>query len=382
MSKRNLIKKSRSEQPAKKQAAPANTTKSPRRATPQSNLAEELTKAREDDFRSIANLAEMAGVTPAAIRKLEAGKGPVATLLAVFEALPFQVTGLAPGRTFAEQLQNRRLKKDMTLEQVAAKASLSLDAVLELENGGGTVQNLLRLLSVIAPKIRRRAPERAHWGADIKLDRDSRFTPDSFMQPIYDSFGEVDVDPCAHPLSPVVARCRFVLSNGDDGLRDRWSGRLAYVNPPFSRQLDWLRRAYEQWASGNVRTVLCLVPVRTDSEFFQSMVKTKAAEIFFIEGRVKFGSEAGKWQATPFSLMLVAFGATAQQKARLAEKMNGFWLSAGGVVHAASNHIDAEQAGNLRVIGDCSAGTGRDVSTSCASGSLVLDVVCGPRLAA
>lgn len=381
MSKRNLDK-SRTEQPAKKKPASSKTSASPPRATPQSNLTEQLTKAREDDFRSIANLAKMAGVTPAALRKLEEGKGPIATLLAVFEALPFQITGLAPGRTFAEQLQNRRLKKDMTVEEVAAKASLSADAVVQLENGGGTVQNLLRLLSVIAPKIRRRAPERAYWGADIKLDRDSRFTPESFMQPIYDAFGEVDIDPCAHPLSPVVARCRFILSNGDDGLRDQWSGRFAYVNPPFSRQLDWLRRAHEQWASNRVKTVLCLVPVRTDSEFFQTIVKTKVAEVFFIEGRVKFGSEAGKWQATPFSLMLVAFGATAQQKARLAEKMNGFWVSAGAVIHAVSNPAGAEQAGNLRVINDWSAGTGRSVNMSCTSGSLVLDVVCGPRLAA
>jgi len=242
--------------------APSISRQPQRGRSPRSNFIEELAKAREAEHRSVPNLARMAGVTPAAIRKLEAGKGPVATLVAVMKALPFQSTVLAPAASFAEQLRNRRMKMGMALDIAAAKASLSSDEIMALESGGGSIENLLRLLSVIAPKVKRRAPERAYWGAEKKAERDSRFTPPDFIAVIYRVFGPVSIDPCAHIASPVIATHRFFLEQGDDGLTDPWSGRLAFVNPPYSGTLDWLRRSYEEWAVGHVETVVCLVPAR------------------------------------------------------------------------------------------------------------------------
>lgn len=294
---------------------------------PRSNFIEELVKSREAEHRSVPNLARMAGVTSAAIRKLEAGKGPVATLVAVMKALPFQPTVLAPAASFAEQLRNRRLKIGMKIDDVSAKASVSSETIVELESGGGSVQNLLRLLSVIAPRVKRRAPERAYWGAEKKAERDSRFTPPDFMQLMYRVFGPVSTDPCAHFASPVIAQHRFFLDQGDDGLTDPWSGRLAWVNPPYSATLRWLRRAYEEWAAGHVETIVCLVPVRIDSPYFQDVIKPKA-DIYFLRQRLRFGREGGKPQQTPHSLMLVIFGATAQQKALLATLVAGFWAAA------------------------------------------------------
>lgn len=293
---------------------------------PRSNFIEELVKAREAEHRSVPNLAKMAGVTSAAIRKLEAGKGPVATLVAVMKALPFQPTVLAPAASFAEQLRNRRSKIGMQIDDVSAKASVSSSTITELESGGGSVQDLLRLLSVIAPTVKRRAPERVYWGAEKKAERDSRFTPPDFMESIYRVFGPVSTDPCAHVASPVIAQRRFFLDQGDDGLIDPWSGRLAWVNPPFSATLDWLRHAYEEWAAGHVETVVCLVPVRIDSPYFQDVIKPKA-DIYFLRKRLKFGREGGKPQQTPHSLMLVIFGATVQQKALLATLVRGFWAA-------------------------------------------------------
>lgn len=97
----------------------------PRGAARKTNLLGVLIEARHAKHRSVANLAKMAGVTPSAIRALESGKGPVATLIAVMGALPVQIAGLAPGRTFAEQLQNRRKKMGISVDAVAAKASIA-----------------------------------------------------------------------------------------------------------------------------------------------------------------------------------------------------------------------------------------------------------------
>lgn len=314
-------------QPVLHNIAAVKVDRARRNAAPRSNFIDELIKARKAEHRSVQNLAEMAGVATSAIKKLEAGEGSVATVVAVLEALPFQVAGLAPGRTFAEQLRNRRVKRAMSLDTVATKTSLPPQEIVELEQGEGSVQSLLRLLAVIAPTIRRRAPERAYWGSGDKADRDSRFTPLSFMEPIYEAFGALDLDPCAHRSSPVVARRGFFLAEGDDGLTQPWSGRFAFVNPPFSAQLEWVRRAHNQWKAGNVETIVCLVPARTDSAFFQDTVKAEA-DLYFLRGRVPFVNEAGKSQATPFSLMIVAFGATEQQRARFAARVPGFWVLA------------------------------------------------------
>lgn len=184
----------------------------------------------------------------------------------------------------------------------------------------------MRLLNVLAPRARRRKPERSHWGQGDKADRDSRFTPAEFMENIYEVFGAVDLDPCGHLKSPVIAQSRIMLSEDGDGLADDWWGQLAFVNPPYSGALKWLRRAHEQWRVGNVETVICLVPVRTNSAFFQGTLSADA-DIYLLRGRVRFLSLNGKAQHTPFSLMVVILGATAEQRSRYAALVPGQWLA-------------------------------------------------------
>ena len=246
------------------------------------------------------------------------------TLLSVMAMLEFGLSGLRPGLSLGDQLRGTRIRRSLTLEEMSRRTGLSRTTIASLERGGGTVASLRRLLAVLAPKVRRRAPERAYWGKGDKIDRDSRFTPPGFMTSIYAAFGEVDIDPCANELSPVVAHRRILPSEGGDGLNDEWSGRFAFVNPPYSEQLKWLRRAYNQWKAGNVDTVVCLVPVRTDSPWFQKVLSAEA-DIFFLQGRVRFLDPRGKGQHTPFSLMLVALGSSNDQRTRYAGLVEGYW---------------------------------------------------------
>ena len=162
-------------------------------------------------------------------------------MVAVMDALDFRLTGLGQGKPLPEQVRSRRLTRGLTLEAIAAKTGLSRTTIANVEHGGGTVASLVRLLAVLAPQARRRAPERVYWGQGDKDARDSRFTPPDFLANIHAAFGDIDLDPCAHLLSPVIARRRILLSEGGDGLRDAWSGRLAFVNPPLSEFLKWLR---------------------------------------------------------------------------------------------------------------------------------------------
>jgi transcriptional regulator with XRE-family HTH domain len=287
-----------------------------------------LRRARLAAGWSQRTLAQRIGCHTQKIKRLENGVGSVPTLVAVMEALDFRLTGVDPGKTLPQQLRHRRRKRSLSMDQVAARTGLSRTTIAAVERGGGSVTSLLRLLEMLAPKARRRAPERAYWGTGDKEDRDSRFTPADFLDNIYAAFGEVDLDPCAHRLSPVIAHRRIVLADGGDGLRDDWSGRLAFVNPPFSALLKWLRRAHDQWQAGHVETVVCLVPVRTDSAWFHETLSADA-DIYLLQGRVRFLDARGKGQHTPFSLMVLTLGASAEQKARYAELVPGLWMTAG-----------------------------------------------------
>lgn len=289
-------------------------------------LIEELRLARRSAGWSQQTLADRIGVDAQAIKRLEKGVGSVSTLVAAMSALDFVLAGLGPGATLPERLRARRRRRSISLIEMSARTGLSRATITSLERGGGSVASLVRLLAVLAPGVRRRAPERSYWGQGAKGDRDSRFTPADFMSSIYAAFGEIDIDPCAHLLSPVLARRRILLSEGGDGLTDEWSGRIAYVNPPFSALLIWLRRAHDQWRAGNVETVVCLVPVRTDSSWFHETLSVDA-DIYFLKGRLRFLNSEGRGQHTPFSLMVLALGATAEQKARYAELVPGFWLA-------------------------------------------------------
>ena len=289
-------------------------------------LLKELREARRLAGWSQRTLANRIGADAQTIKRLEKGAGSVGTLIKVMKALDFRLTGLAPGRSLAEQLRATRRKRSMSLDEMTEKTKLSRTTIASLERGGGSVKSLLRLMAVLAPRARRRAQERSYWGQGDKDERDSRFTPPDFMAAIYAAFGEIDLDPCGHVLSPVIARRRILLSEGGDGLTDAWSGRLVFVNPPFSELLKWLQRAHGQWRAGTVETVVCLGPVRTDSRWFHDTLSADA-DIYLLRGRVRFLDPRGQGQHTPFSLMVLTVGATAEQKKRYAELVPGFWLA-------------------------------------------------------
>ena len=289
-------------------------------------MIHELRDARRASGWSQRTLADRIGVDTQTIKRLEKGVGSVPTLIAAKAALDFRLTGIAAGKTLPEQLRAERRKRSMSLRDAAEKTGLSPTTIASLERGGGSVASLLRLLAVIAPNARRRAPERSYWGQGDKEDRDIRFTPADFMAGIYAAFGEIDLDPCGHLLSPVVARHRILLSEGGNGLVDEWSGKVAFVNPPYSQLLRWLRRAHDQWCAGKVETVVCLVPVRTDSPWFHDTLSADA-DIYLLRGRVRFLDTQGRGQHTPFSLMILTLGATRQQMDHYAELVPGLWLT-------------------------------------------------------
>jgi hypothetical protein len=156
-------------------------------------------------------------------------------------------------------------------------------------------------------------------------ESDDRFTSRVLLDPIEISFGEIDFDPCWHSASAVRPKAYLDVREGHNGLRDPWFGTVAFMNPPWSAQDKWVKRAYEQWRAGNVKIVVCLVPAATSAAVFHRTL-AHVADIFFLEGRPRFSKVDRTSEPTMVNAMIVVFGATAEQKQRFAELVRGRWM--------------------------------------------------------
>jgi transcriptional regulator with XRE-family HTH domain len=273
---------------------------------------------------SPAELAKATGATLADIEAVAAGTGPVKPLIDAMHAHQLDFSNLVDGDYLAQRLAKGRAAMGLSVTEAAEEADISTAAINDLENGAGELANLFPLLAIIAPRVGCRKTKLRSWGKRDTFDSDTRVTPPEFLNAIYQGFGPIDVDPCGHEKSLVIAADRIMLSDGRDGLNEDWRGGVVFVNPPFSSQVKWLEYSHNQWAKGNAKTILCLVPVRTCNNLFHHSLY-KDTDFFMIKGRLRFGDVDGRWESTKFSLMVVMFGATRQQKAAFSNLVEGKW---------------------------------------------------------
>lgn len=195
------------------------------------DLLKELAEARSGKGMSQSALAETLDVPRLTITRLEAGTGSIPTLLRAMRALEFRVAGVARGATLPAQIAARRKRLCMTVDVVAAKAGLDPRTVSAIEAGRGTVASLVALLNAVAPRAKRSTPPRASWSYDQAglSERDKRFTPNWFLQHVYEAFGQIDLDPCSHEQAFVQARRYIRLP--ECGLATSWHGaKTVFVN--------------------------------------------------------------------------------------------------------------------------------------------------------
>jgi len=123
--------------------------------------------------------------------------------------------------------------------------------------------------------------ETPQWLFDI-LDKEFHFT----------------VDVCASEQNH---KCEKYYSKADDGLKQEWMGGC-WINPPYGREIkDWMQKA--KLASENGATVVCLIPARTDTEWWwENCIQ---GEIRFIRGRLQW---PGSDTAAPFPSAVVILG--------------------------------------------------------------------------
>lgn len=91
-----------------------------------------------------------------------------------------------------------------------------------------------------------------------------------------------DLDVCATSEN---AKCSAFFCPDDDGLAQDWGERVCWMNPPYGKAISqWMLKAYQASQAG--ATVVCLVPARTDTNWWHSFAAK--GEVRFLRGRVRF----------------------------------------------------------------------------------------------
>ena len=133
-------------------------------------------------------------------------------------------------------------------------------------------------------------------------------TPPDLMDALRREYGRFHLDPCAKadtakaddwygPGSPLC----------EDGLAVPWFGKV-FVNPPFGPHGAWLpawvKKCYEEAATGRAELVVALLPARSDTRWWHQYV-LQATERRELAGRVRFLREGASNSATYPSVVVV-----------------------------------------------------------------------------
>ena|SRR3990167_1406259 len=117
----------------------------------------------------------------------------------------------------------------------------------------------------------------------ISSNKQDWITPPDLLNELHQEFN-FDFDPC--PQNPDF-----------DGLAIEW-GTINFVNPPYSKNKLWVKKGFEEYQKG--KTIVFLIPARTDTSYFHDFLYGKA-ELRFLRGRIKFSNSK---HSAPFPSML------------------------------------------------------------------------------
>lgn len=117
-------------------------------------------------------------------------------------------------------------------------------------------------------------------------------TPIEIVEPLKKEFN-LQLDVCATNHNN---KCKKYFTKEQDGLKLDWNKYgNCWMNPPWSRELKkWVAKAYEESQKGI--TVVCLLPVRTNTIWWHKYIIDTKTEVRFLKGEIKFnGMEKGLW---------------------------------------------------------------------------------------
>jgi len=102
-------------------------------------------------------------------------------------------------------------------------------------------------------------------------------------------------------------KCQAYYDIENNALEHEWVGVIGWLNPPYGSRLyklsNWIKKAYQETQKYSSTTVVMLIPARTNTSWWAKYCM-KAKELWFIEGRPKFGNAK---YGLPQPLVIVVF---------------------------------------------------------------------------
>lgn len=140
-------------------------------------------------------------------------------------------------------------------------------------------------------------------------EQDCWQTPETVLE-LVRYVAPITLDPCTSPGNPTGAQ-RF-FTEAHDGLTRDWPAPagwgLTFINPPYSKMDAWAPRIAEM--AGVRRETIALLPARTDTKWWHTLIASRPHRVCFWKGRIKFNRPDGTpGQAAPFPSALLYWGA-------------------------------------------------------------------------
>lgn len=287
-------------------------------------LRNALRDARNHDGATQAEIAERAGLSVPTVRLLERGKGTIDSLDAYLRCLDLEIYGDRLPRlgNRGERIAALRRARRISQRKLANKIGVTPTPIINIETQWrGKVDTLDAVLlaldagAYLAP---------VGFQPDATTSNEPQFrTAASVMDPLHDAFGPFDLSPCPAEISgrelPVKAGREYAAT--DDPLHLPWAGKV-FLNPPFTDDLpDWVKKAHEEYESGNARLLAAFLPAFTDRPWWHQYVAKKAA-VVFLRGNIDF--EKGGSHAMPSALVI--WGATRSQLDKIEHAYPESWV--------------------------------------------------------
>ncbi len=128
--------------------------------------------------------------------------------------------------------------------------------------------------------------------AMFSSDSDEWMTPKELLDSVVSVLCEIALDPCAERSdSGANVPARAHLTKKDDGLQSDWADTV-YINPPYSRSLEFVQKLIAEWRENRVSQAIALLASRTDRDFFQLL--HEVAPVCFVRGRILFNLPSGE----------------------------------------------------------------------------------------
>jgi len=122
-------------------------------------------------------------------------------------------------------------------------------------------------------------------GALFTSESEEWYTPSTILEAVYETYeNNLQTDPCS-PVNNPRTKANVHYTVEDDGLAQTWNGTV-FMNPPYGNVIgDWISKAIDEYLNGGATEVIILVPARTDTEWFHSLVSYPWCAV---KGRLKF----------------------------------------------------------------------------------------------